>query len=112
MQGKILRVKHKARDLVLEVGELVPSFYAEGMRARLRVLRIDGEDPVVCTLSDGGVFYFGRRSISEIVPFTFVTPAWAREAPCAEEFRSRSRFRKVNEHQKDTRHSSSVLRLF
>jgi len=74
VQGTIIRVEHrhsdlreKARDLVLEVGEPLPAFYAEGRRAGLRVRSIDGDDPVVCTLTDGDMIYIGRRSVSKIM---------------------------------------------
>jgi hypothetical protein len=73
MQGKIVRVVHrhsdlkeKARDLVLEVGQPLPPFYQEGRRRGLRVTRIDGVDPVVCTLSDGDAIYIGGRSVCAI----------------------------------------------
>ena len=74
MPGNIIRVQHrhsdlkqKARDLVLEVGQPLPPLYAEGRRAWLRVRSIDGEDPVVCTLSDGDVIYIGSRSVTAII---------------------------------------------
>jgi len=51
---------------VLEVGEPLPAFYAEGRRAGLRVRSIDGDDPVVCTLTGGDMIYIGRRSVSKI----------------------------------------------
>jgi hypothetical protein len=70
MPEKITRVEHRhsdqkkgARDLVLEVGELLPSFYQEGRPKGVVVRSINGEDPVICTLSNGDAIYIGKHSV-------------------------------------------------
>jgi hypothetical protein len=59
-------LKDHEPDLVLEVGKLVPPFYQTGRRRGRLVTKIEGVDPVICTLDDGDVIFIGGRAVRAI----------------------------------------------
>lgn len=71
MSEKIKSIKHRHSDqkssdpdLVLEVGKRLPPFYQAGRPSGVQVKRIDGDDPVICSLENGELIFIRKHSVS------------------------------------------------